>query len=278
MSKTKWTEEIIQFLKDNVYGKSNIELAKMINERFGTSFTKYSVSTYKTKNGILNYGPKQNVTRVWTDEVKDFIIKNYQGKDNIELADMINKKFGLNINNKDVGQFKAKMKSKTGIDLSSGINKGFYKKGNVPACKGKKWDEFKSKESQERSKSSWFKKGCITFNAHKIGTEMTKYNDNRKHNYIYVKVANGKRKQNWKLKHHLIWEQYNGPIPEGHNVIFADGNNRNFNIDNLMLVSYAEELDLNMLHLRFNDKELTKTGLNIVKVHKKIVERKKNGR
>ena len=35
------------------------------------------------------------------------------------------------------------------------------------------------------------------------------------------------------LLHRRIWVEHNGPIPEGHQVMFKDGNKRNFAIDNL---------------------------------------------
>ena len=40
-------------------------------------------------------------------------------------------------------------------------------------------------------------------------------------------------KLNWMEKQRYIWEQVHGPIPKGHVVVFLDGNNRNFDIDNL---------------------------------------------
>ena len=40
----------------------------------------------------------------------------------------------------------------------------------------------------------------------------------------------------------------------------------NFDIDNLIAVSKAEMLILNNNNLRFEDKELTKVGVNIAKV------------
>lgn len=43
-------------------------------------------------------------------------------------------------------------------------------------------------------------------------------------------------KDNWKLKHVWVWEQANGPVPEGCNIYFADGNRRNFDPGNLVAV------------------------------------------
>lgn len=61
-----------------------------------------------------------------------------------------------------------------------------------------------------------------------------------KDGYIVVKVADeadrAMSKDNWRLKQVWVWEQHNGPLPEGHVVYFADGDNRNFDPDNLVAV------------------------------------------
>jgi hypothetical protein len=54
--------------------------------------------------------------------------------------------------------------------------------------------------------------------------------------YVEVKVS----RSEWRWKHHLIWEQAHGVVPEGHMVCFADGDNRNFSLDNLAAVSRAD--------------------------------------
>lgn len=48
--------------------------------------------------------------------------------------------------------------------------------------------------------------------------------------------------------------------------MFADKNKRNFDIDNLILVSKSEDLIMNNNKLLFSNKELTKTGHLIAKV------------
>ena len=79
----------------------------------------------------------------------------------------------------------------------------------------------------------------------------------------------------WELKHRLIYKQHYGEIPKGHNVIFADRNIQNFDINNLVLVSKAEMLILNNNKLIFEDEELTKVGVNIAKVIDKTKKRSK---
>ena len=86
--------------------------------------------------------------------------------------------------------------------------------------------------------------------------------------YICIKVSKGS--QGWKRKQLWVWEQANDKIPKGYNVIFLDNNKYNFELDNLELVSHHEAMRLSDFGLRFNNKELTKTGLAILK-HKQAV-------
>ncbi len=60
-----------------------------------------------------------------------------------------------------------------------------------------------------------------------LGTEKVQ-NDG----YIRVKVA---EPSVWVFKHRLLWEEANGPIPEGHMVTFIDGDKSNFHLENLRL-------------------------------------------
>lgn len=65
-----------------------------------------------------------------------------------------------------------------------------------------------------------------------IGTEQTTHGD-----YAIVKVA---EPNTWRLKHRLIWEAANGPIPVGHSLCFADGNPQNCSLKNLVLLTNQE--------------------------------------
>jgi len=88
--------------------------------------------------------------------------------------------------------------------------------------------------------------------------------------YIRVKTQCLKTKRsnpnkNWKLKHRILWEQANGVIPKGYELIFLDGNTLNCTLENLCLITKSE---LNMMQrdrLLTSDPEITKTGLLIIK-------------
>ena len=49
--------------------------------------------------------------------------------------------------------------------------------------------------------------------------------------YDYIKTEKG-----WVRYNKYVWEQHFGKMPEGHSIIFLDGNNKNFDISNLACV------------------------------------------
>lgn len=56
-----------------------------------------------------------------------------------------------------------------------------------------------------------------------------------------IKVSEKK----WKRKSMVIWEKCNGPIPEGYNLRYKDGDNKNCTIDNLICISKSVHIMLN---------------------------------
>lgn len=190
----------------------------------------------------------------YSEEQKKFIIDNYYGKYSKELADLFNKQFNTNITAKEIKNYRENHK------LNSGLT-GRFEKGHVTHNKGKKQTEYMSKEAIGKTKATRFKKGNIPQNHRDIGEERIS-----KDGYIYIKVRDGCLNDNWELKHRYIYKQHYGEIPNGYNVMFADKNKRNFDIDNLILVSKSEDLIMNNNKLLFSNKELTKTGHLIAKV------------
>ena len=87
-----------------------------------------------------------------------------------------------------------------------------------------------------------------------------------------IKTASGK----WKGKHVVLWEEANGEVPEGHCVIFANGNKQDMTIDNLLLVQKSVLMTMSVLGLHSTDPEMTKIGhmaaTLIVAANKKIRE------
>lgn len=195
----------------------------------------------------------------YTPEQIDFIKANVAGRTNKELTEMVNQHFGLQLGVNQIKSFKHNRK------LSSGLT-GHFPKGSVPWNKGKKGISY------EGMKATQFKKGHKPWNYKPVGSERVNNDD-----YVDIKIADPNK---WKGKHILIWEAANGPVPKDHAIIFGDGNKRNFNLDNLLLVSRKQLVRLNQKNLIANDAELTKTGIIIADIYNKIGEckRAKKGR
>jgi hypothetical protein len=68
-----------------------------------------------------------------------------------------------------------------------------------------------------------------------------------------------------------------GKIPRGRIVIFADGDRRNFALDNLLLVSRGEHAVMNSLDLRSADGDLTRAGKAAAEIKLLIAKRGKHG-
>lgn len=194
----------------------------------------------------------------WTDEVIQFMIENYKGKDNIELSELLNKKFNLNTTADRVSNIKANLKRRKGIDLRTGINRGCIKKGNVPYNKGKKM----SKEQYNKCKNTMFKKGNVPANHRPIGSERITVDG-----FVEIKVAEPNR---WKAKARVIYEKEFGTIPEGYIIIYLDGNKQNLEPNNLKAISRKKNLIMNHNKLRYNNKETTETALTLAKLMGKV--------
>ena len=208
--------------------------------------------------------------RLLTEEQHNWLINNYKGICNLELTNMLNRKFNTTFTIKQIKGYK------NNHHLDSGLT-GQFVKGQISWNKGKKWNEFMSKEGQHNSRKTCFKKGNNPANMDPVGTEKWKCSHSKRDDegFLYVKIQDKHGRFNWKQKHRVIWEQAYGEIPKGYKVIFKDGNRHNIMLDNLALVSNAEMLILNQNNLIFEEKELTDTGINIAKVINKANEKRK---
>lgn len=106
-----------------------------------------------------------------------------------------------------------------------------FKPGMIPWNKGLKGVTFGGKETQ-------FKKGNKPHN--------TKYDGaiSIRDGYKNIRISESK----WKLLQREVWEQHNGPIPDGMIIAFKDGDSMNCDIDNLFMISREENMVRNSIH------------------------------
>jgi hypothetical protein len=222
MMSRKYTPEQIEFVRENVAGRRYADLAELFNKRFGTAYSAKQLSSLanylKTGNGLRR-------NRVSEEEIQ-FIRENLPGRSFNETAKLLEERFGGSFDKYQVRHISRKLKIATGIIPSEGLP---------------------------------------------VNTERI-----HKHSgYIYVKTASGE----WKSKHVFIWEAANEPVPKDSVVIFADGDNRNFAPDNLLLVSKKELILANRLKLLFPNGNLTRSAMLAVKLRLLLNEKSgKNGK
>lgn len=194
----------------------------------------------------------------YTQEQREFIEKNYPGIKTPVLAQMFNERFGTDLSRQQIKSYL------TNHGLHNGVVCRF-EKGHVPANKGKKM----SPELYARCSKTMFKKGHIPANHKPVGSERIDCKDG----YHLVKVAEPNK---WRLKHVLLWEQHNGPVPKGYKVIFANQNRDDIRIENLILASDAQMAVVNKRRLMHPDAELTKNALSLASLLIGISKKSKN--
>lgn len=196
-------------------------------------------------------------TKVFPSEIQDFIINNNQGKTLEEITELVNKIFQKSYTQNQLRSFRKNHRLKSGLT-------GRFEKGHSPKNKGRKgW-------CPSGCEKGWFKNGFRPHNAVPVGTEVM-----ATIGYLKIKVA---EPNVWRFKHIMEWEKHHGKVPEGSLISFKDGNHRNCAIENLMLVTRAENAILNHQNMRSNAPELTETGLILAKLKHKIstIQKEKN--
>lgn len=182
----------------------------------------------------------------YTPEEQAFMEDYVPGHSYREIQKAFIEKFGWEIS---LGQVNAYIRNH---HLSTGRT-GRFKPGQKPPNKGKTWDEFMSRDGQEASSRTQFKKGHIPHNGgNPVGTLRL-----RSDGYYWQKT---KEPRKWRPKHIVEWEQHNGAVPKGYIVTFADGNTLNWHIENLILTTRAQNAVKNRWGIKGHDKESAETA------------------
>jgi len=185
------------------------------------------------------------VAHNYTPEEREFIERNYLGIKSGDLAQMFNAEFGTDLSRSQIKSYL------TNHNLCNGVVCRFSK-GHVPANKGKKM----SAEVYARASATMFKKGHVPVNHRPVGSERIDSKDG----YHLIKVAEPNK---WRLKHVILWEQHNGPVPKGHKIVFANQNKDDIRIDNLILASDAQMAVVNKRRLLNSNRDLTEAAFSL---------------
>lgn len=116
-----------------------------------------------------------------------------------------------------------------------------FKKGCQAANKGKRMEALiKNKAKLKKWKDGLWKKGNKPHNTGTDGEIRWRKNPG----YYFIRISEGY----WEFLHRYLWKKENGDIPEGHNIVYKDGNHRNCTIENLDCISNEELALRNTIH------------------------------
>lgn len=246
MPNTLLKQSDIEYIKSNRLKFTGTEMAlhigvskSVVNRYMRDNGLSLSKSEYKSvKSAAMLKKSKEKLDKKYR-KLDSFIRDNYLKVTVKGIAKLLNKSHGL---------ITARIKS-MGLVIPKELIlqrklDSQIKKGNIPANKGKKWDEFMGPEAQKRSRETTFKKGHIPQTTKECDGVITLRNDHEKRNgrkYQYIRLSLA----NWKPLHVYNWELSHGKIPKGHCLWFKDGNSLNADISNLELITRQENLRRN---------------------------------
>lgn len=264
--KIRYEIEHIQFLRTGYLLMNTRDLSKAFS-----AFCARPVSEKAVKSILQNHQitcgrkPKDrliNRVRMFTPIHVKFLKKQYVGRSVNELTRVFNAKFNMNMTRQQI---------RTAVHnrgFTSGRT-GQFEKGQRP------WNAGTKGQGIMRPNKTSFKKGHVPPNRRPLGSERVCSKDG----FILIKVAEKDPHTGFptrfKHKHVHVWEQANGPVPEGMVVAFQDGNKLNITIENLMLISRAELLRLNKHGYKNAPDELKPSILALAKLETKTFQMEK---
>lgn len=205
---------------------------------------------------------------IYTEEEKEFVKNNVTKYFLPELVKVFNETFNTNITFVQLKDLKHAMKLRSGLPSTHFGNT--YTKGT------KRTEEQRARMSlaaKKRATKEYREKMSI---ARRKASKQIGYRTINNQGYVYIKVKNESRKNdNYVSEARYVYEKHYGEIPKGYWVYHLDGNVSNNNIDNLIALDRKIVASLNITGLKSTDKDLTKLGIDILKINRKIKERKK---
>lgn len=260
---TRYTQAEIDWLRANYNTGSVQDSIDAFARKFGRVPKR---SSFISKASTL--GLKKDATLAhhkWTAEAEAWFREFVPGHSEREISAEHERLFGVPLTESQIGNAKHR------LGVKSGTNGGRFQKGNVPHNKGRSWDEQGiSPESQARSRATCFKKGQVSGIAavrkREIGFERVS-----KDGYIEVKVKDGlqgEANDNFRMKHQLVWEEANGqPVPPSTHIVFADGDKRNFDPDNLVAVPRSLWAAICKHRMQYHDAESLRACMNVARLY-----------
>lgn len=186
----------------------------------------------------------------YTEQEREFLKENSPLMSRQELTDKFNEKFGTSQTKQSIISICSTLKFRCGND-------GRFVKGQQSWVKGLSKEEWYAHQTEQGLRniiSGQYGKGRKRDSGYPVGHELWR------NGYLMVKTTDDESipcNKRWQSKQIIVWEQYHKTkVPKGHIVIFKDGDNTNFSIDNLLMISRKQSSVLAIWN-GFNKGELT---------------------
>lgn len=270
----RYPQEVHDFVKKWAPQLRDGELAEACNKELGTQFTASSMKSFRGNHGYRNEKKQWTSEEYWKYQkyypkgMYEFVRDNSWGVSSKQMAEMVNEKFGTNFSQTAMKQFRQRHGIKSGVT-------GWYQKGNPPGNKGKKLEEYvgeeRAAEIKQRISATQFKKGQSPANEKQVG-DIVVVNGYK----LRKKQMEGSQWERWEFLHRAVWEEANGPVPDGYVVSFRDSDPMNCELSNLMLLTRRENRQMTRFKLRYADPDLTDTAVNVVRLRNAVTDKKKS--
>lgn len=221
--------------------------------------TRKALNSRAKKLGLLKAdGFVRNPKTMWTPEKDAWFRAFVPGHSESEISAEHERLFGTPLTEGQIGNRKTK------LGVKSGTVGGRFEKG----CAGGFSSEEHRRRFMEAGKRTRFKKGNMPHNAvgKPVGIERVNADG-----YVEVKVAERKldprsAHDNWRPKHHIVYEQAHGEVPPGCNIVFADKDKRNFDPSNLVAVPRGVWSVISRKGLKYWDAESLRACMLVAQV------------
>lgn len=249
----RYTDEMKAFAKA-CYAKMSIgDTVKAFNEKFGTDKSADSLrgalKSWGFKNGRGFGEIMKGVPKLFSDEQVEYLKVHYPKLSLPDLHVQFNAHFGTKFGKQQIFAFMKREGIKSG-------RTGHFEAG-VPS-----WSS--GTKGVIKANSGSFRKGSVPHNYVPVGSERINTDG-----YHDIKIADPNV---WKAKHVILYEQHNGPVPEGAVVRFKDGDKNNLDLDNLILANRVEHVLMNTNKLAHQPEELRDSVVLISRIQAKRIQ------
>lgn len=238
-----WTPEEEAWFRENYPHVHNRDLARLHAEKFPDR-PRRTAKAMNSRARALGLHKAEDFVRnpptFWTPEKDEWFRSFVPGHHEAEISAEHERIYGTPLTASQIGNRKA------ALHVRSGTDGGRFRRGQTAWNKGKTWDEQgRSAESRARSLATCFKPGEVHVapsREREVGFERVDEDG-----FTWVKVRDsrvdglqrqcaGHHNENYRMKHHVVYEQAYGSIPRGCNIVFADRDKSNFDPENLVAV------------------------------------------